>query len=152
MDRIDKAIMAILQRDFSTPVSEIAESVGLSQTPCWRRIKKLEEDGFIRARVALAEPETLNLRLTAFVMVKTAQHNEAWLKKFAEAVRRIPEVIELHRMSGETDYLMKVVCPDMERFDKVYKKLISAADFSDVRSSFSMETLKTTTELPLDYA
>jgi Lrp/AsnC family transcriptional regulator len=152
MDSIDKAIIGVLQRDSGTPVSEIAESVGLSQTPCWRRIKKLEEDGVIRRRVALAEPQALNLRLTAFVMVKTAQHNEAWLKKFAEAVRRIPEVIELHRMSGETDYLMKVVCPDMERFDKVYKKLIAAADFSDVRSSFSMETLKSTTELPLDYA
>lgn len=151
MDHTDKAILAILQRDSGTPVSEIAESVGLSQTPCWRRIKKLEEDGAIRRRVALAEPAALNLHLTAFVMVKTAQHNEAWLAKFADAVRRIPEVVELHRMSGETDYLMKVVCPDMERFDRVYKKLISVADFSDVRSSFSMETLKSTTELPLDY-
>jgi len=151
MDRTDKAILAILQRDSSTPVSEIAESVGLSQTPCWRRIKKLEEDGVISRRVALAAPAALNLRLTAFVMVKTAQHNEAWLTKFAEAVRRIPEVVELHRMSGETDYLMKVHCPDMERFDRVYKKLISVADFSDVRSSFSMEVLKTTTELPLEY-
>lgn len=152
MDSIDKAILAILQRESGTPVSEIAESVGLSQTPCWRRIKKLEEDGAIRKRVALAEPAALNLHLTAFVMVKTAQHNETWLAKFADAVRRIPEVVELHRMSGETDYLMKVVCPDMARFDRVYKKLISVADFSDVRSSFSMETLKSTTELPLDYA
>lgn len=151
MDRTDKAILAILQRDSATPVSEIAESVGLSQTPCWRRIKKLEEEGAIAKRVALAAPAALNLRLTAFVMVKTAQHNEAWLVKFADSIRRIPEVVELHRMSGETDYLMKVVCPDMERFDKVYKKLISVADFSDVRSSFSMETLKSTTELPLDY-
>ncbi len=151
MDRADKAILAILQRDSSTPVSEMAESVGLSQTPCWRRIKKLEEDGVISRRVALAAPAALNLRLIAFVMVKTAQHNEAWLTKFAEAVRRIPEVVELHRMSGETDYLMKVHCPDMERFDRVYKKLISVADFSDVRSSFSMEVLKTTTELPLEY-
>jgi len=152
MDSIDRAIIEILQRNSGTPVSEIAESVGLSQTPCWRRIKKLEEDGVIRRRVALAAPAALNLHLTAFVMVKTAQHNETWLNKFAAAVRRIPEVVELHRMSGETDYLMKVVCPDMERFDRVYKKLIFAADFSDVRSSFSMETLKSTTELPLDYA
>ncbi|WP_425410737.1 Lrp/AsnC family transcriptional regulator [Hyphococcus sp.] len=152
MDRTDKAILAILQRDSSTPVSEIADSVGLSQTPCWRRIKKLEEDGAIVKRVAVVDPAALNLRLISYVMVKTAQHNEAWLAKFADAVRRIPEVVELHRMSGETDYLMKVVCPDMERFDSVYKKLIAAADFSDVRSSFSMETLKSTTELPLDYA
>lgn len=151
MDTIDKAILAILQRDSATPVSEIADAVGLSSTPCWRRIKKLEEDGVIRARVALADRAAINLGLTAYVAVKTAQHNEVWLKRFAEAVRRIPEVVELHRMSGETDYLMKVVCPDMARFDRVYKKLISVAEFSDVRSSFSMEELKSTTELPLDY-
>ena len=151
MDSIDKAILAILQRDSATPVSDIAEAVGLSSTPCWRRIKKLEEEGVIRARVALADRAAINLGLTAFVAVKTAQHTEAWLTRFAEAVRRIPEVVELHRMSGETDYLMKVVCPDMARFDRVYKKLISIAEFSDVRSSFSMEELKSTTELPLDY-
>lgn len=151
MDGADKAIVAILQRDSSTPVSEIAESVGLSSTPCWRRIKKLEEEGVIRGRVALVDREALNLALTAFVMVKTAQHSDAWLKTFSDAVARIPEVVEFHRMSGETDYLMKVVCPDMARFDRVYKKLISVADFSDISSSFSMEELKSTTELPLDY-
>lgn len=151
MDSIDKAIIGILQRDSATPVSDIAEAVNLSSTPCWRRIKKLEEEGVIERRVALVDREALNLRLTAFVAVKTAQHSEAWLSRFAEAVRRIPEVVEFHRMSGETDYLMKVVCPDMARFDRVYKKLISVAEFSDVRSSFSMEVLKSTTELPLDY-
>ncbi|MEX6632955.1 Lrp/AsnC family transcriptional regulator [Hyphococcus lacteus] len=151
MDSIDKAIIAILQRDSSTPVSEIADSVGLSATPCWRRIKKLEEEGVITKRVALVDRHRLNLRLTAFISVRTAHHSEAWLTKFAESVRRIPEIVELHRMSGDTDYLMKVVCPDMVRFDKVYKKLISVAEFSDVKSSFSMEDLKSTTELPLDY-
>ena len=151
MNSTDKAILSILQRDSTTPVGEIAESVGLSSTPCWRRIKKLEEEGVIRKRVALAAPEALNLNLTAYVMVKTAQHNDVWLKKFAEAIRRIPEVVLFHRMSGETDYLLKVICPDMARFDRVYKRLISIAEFSDVRSSFSMEVLKSTTELPLDY-
>jgi len=151
MDRIDKAILAHLQRDASTPVSEIAESVGLSQTPCWRRIKKLEDDGVIRRRVALVEMAAANLTLTAFVAVKAARHTDAWLTEFAGNIRRIPEVVELHRMSGDTDYLMKVVCPDMARFDAVYKKLISSASFSDVTSTFSMEQLKYTTELPLDY-
>lgn len=151
MDHTDKAIIAILQRDSSTPVSEIADSVGLSATPCWRRIKKLEDEGVITKRVALVDRQRLNLRLTAFISVKTAHHSEAWLGKFAESVRRIPEIVELHRMSGDTDYLMKVVCPDMARFDKVYKKLISVAEFSDVKSSFSMEHIKSTTELPLDY-
>jgi len=152
MDDIDKAIMAQLQRDSSTPVSEISESVGLSSTPCWRRIKKLEEQGVIRRRVALADQDMLNLKLTAFVAVKAGEHSERWVKEFASAVARIPEVVELHRMSGDVDYLMKVVAPDMAHFDRVYKALISAAEFSDVTSTFSMEALKYTTELPLDYA
>ena len=151
MDSIDKAILARLQRNADTPVAEIAESVGLSPTPCWRRIKKLEESGAIRARVALADMAAVNLRLTAFVAVKTAQHNEAWLCSFAEKIRAIPEVVEVYRMSGEIDYLMKVVCPDMAQFDRIYKRLIAIADFSDIRSTFSMEELKYTTELPLDY-
>ncbi|PQA87973.1 Lrp/AsnC family transcriptional regulator [Hyphococcus luteus] len=152
MDSTDKAILRILQRDSSTPVSDIAHEVGLSATPCWRRIKKLEEDGVIRARVALADMAALGLSLTAFISVKTPQHNEAWLKKFADAIRRIPEILEVHRMSGDIDYLLKVVAPDMASYDRVYKKLIAAAEFSDVTSTFSMEVLKETTELPTDYA
>lgn len=151
MDSIDKAILAHLQRDSGAPLNEIADAVGLSPTPCWRRVKKLEEAGVIARRAALLDPAALNLRLTAFVAVKAAQHSEKWLTDFAAAVRRIPEVVELHRMSGDIDYLMKVVCPDMARFDQIYKKLISVAEFSDVSSNFSMETLKATTELPLDY-
>ncbi|MFC2951531.1 Lrp/AsnC family transcriptional regulator [Marinicaulis aureus] len=152
MDPTDKAILAILQRDSATPVSEIAESVGLSATPCWRRIKKLEEEGVIQRRVALADPAALNLSLTAIISVKTAQHNEAWLKRFADAVQRIPEIVEVHRMSGEVDYMLKVVVPDMAHYDRVYKRLIATAEFSDFTSTFSMEVLKQTTELPLDYA
>ena len=151
MDYIDKAIIAILQRDSGTPVSEIAESVGLSQTPCWRRIKKLEDEGIIDHRVALLNRSALNLNLTAFISVKTAQHSDAWLKKFANAIGRIPQIVEVHRMSGEVDYLMKVVAPDMAEFDRIYKRLIAAADFADVTSTFSMEVMKETTELPLDY-
>ena len=152
MDHIDKAILTQLQRDASTPVSDIAESVGLSQTPCWRRIKKLEEEGVIARRAALVDPAAAGLKLTAFVAVRAARHDEAWLAKFSAHVRAIPEIVELHRMSGDVDYLMKVVCPDMASFDRIYKRLISGAEFSDVSSTFSMETLKATTELPLDYA
>ncbi|MEO1252017.1 MAG: Lrp/AsnC family transcriptional regulator [Pseudomonadota bacterium] len=152
MDATDKRILAKLQRDSAASVSEIAESAGLSQTPCWRRIKKLEEDGVIARRVALIDPESVGLNLTAFVAVKAARHDERWLKEFAAHVQAIPEVVELHRMSGDVDYLMKVVCPDMARFDRIYKRLISGAEFSDVSSTFSMERLKETTELPLDYA
>ena len=152
MDGTDKAILRILQRDSATPVSDIAGEVGLSATPCWRRIKKLEEDGVIRRRVALADMEALGLSLTAFISVKTARHNEAWLKTFADAIRRIPEILEVHRMSGEIDYLLKVVAPDMAAYDRVYKRLIASAEFSDVTTTFSMEVLKETTELPTDYA
>ena len=152
MDSIDKAILALLQRDSDTPVADIAESVGLSPTPCWRRIKKLEERGVIRRRVALTDMKAVGLNLTAFVAVKTAHHTESWLNDFAASIARIPEVVEVYRMSGEIDYLLKVVCPDLAEFDRIYKQLISIADFSDVRSTFSMEELKYTTELPLDYA
>ena len=152
MDHIDKAIIAQIQRDASTPVSDIAESVGLSQTPCWRRIKRLEEEGVIARRVALVDPAHAGLRLTAFVAVRAARHDDQWLAKFSAHVRAIPEIVEIHRMSGDVDYLMKVVCPDMASFDRIYKRLISGAEFSDVSSTFSMETLKATTELPLDYA
>ncbi len=152
MDRTDKAILLQLQRNAAAAVSEIAESVGLSPTPCWRRIKKLEEDGVIAARVALVDPVAVGLKLTAFVAVRAARHDDQWLAKFSAHVRAIPEIIELHRMSGDVDYLMKVVCPDMASFDRIYKRLISGAEFSDVSSTFSMETLKATTVLPLDYA
>ncbi len=152
MDLIDKAIIAVLQRDSSTPVSEIAESVGLSQTPCWRRIKKLEDEGVVAKRVALIDRAALDLRLTAFITVKTAQHTDVWLKSFANTIDRIPQIVEVHRMSGDVDYLLKVVAPDMAEFDRIYKKLISSTDFVDVTSTFSMEVLKQTTELPLDYA
>ena len=152
MDITDKAIIKELQRNCAASVSEIADAVGLSATPCWRRIKKLEEDGVISARVAIANRTALNLGLTAFVAVRAGRHDENWLKNFSEKVSLIPEIVEIHRMSGDTDYLMKVVCPDMARFDIVYKRLISLADFADVTSNFSMEELKYTTELPTDYA
>jgi Lrp/AsnC family transcriptional regulator len=152
MDAIDKAILRELQRDATISIADLSRAAGLSQTPCWRRVKRLEEAGAIQRRVAIVDPAAVNLALTAFVAVRTSQHTEAWLRKFTEGVRSIPEVVELHRMSGDVDYLLKVVCPDMRTFDGVYKKLIRVADLTDVSSTFSMEALKYTTELPLDYA
>ena len=136
MDHIDKAIIAQMQRDASTPVSDIAESVGLSQTPCWRRIKRLEEEGVIARRVALVDPAHAGLRLTAFVAVRAARHDDQWLAKFSAHVRAIPEIVEIHRMSGDVDYLMKVVCPDMASFDRIYKRLISGRNFPTCRRHF----------------
>ena len=152
MDAFDKKILGVLQNDATLSMAEIAETVGLSTTPCWRRIQKLEAAGVIRRRVALLDGEKLNVGVTVFVAIKTNRHDAAWLQDFAALVAEIPEVIEFYRMSGETDYLLKVVVPDIAAYDKVYKRLIEQVAFSDVSSSFAMEQIKYTTTLPLDYA
>ncbi len=152
MDQIDRKILTCLQFDASLPVGEIADRVGLSATPCWRRIRNLEEAGVIQGRVALLDPEKLNLGVTVFVGVRTSQHSYKWLERFAKAVAEIDEIVELYRMSGDVDYMLRVVVPDIAGYDAVYKRLIQAADLSDVSSSFAMERIKFTTTLPLDYA
>jgi len=152
VDQTDREILACLQADATMPVAEIARRVGLSSTPCWRRIQKLEESKIIRGRVALLDSRKLNVGMTAFVSVRTNQHSLEWLERFAAAVREMPEVVELYRMSGEIDYLLRVVVPDIDAYDRFYKKLIARIDLSDVSSSFAMEQIKYTTALPLDYA
>ena len=152
MDEIDRRILRVLQEAADLPVAEIADRVGLSASPCWRRIQKLEAEGVIERRVALLDPEKMNVGVTVFVAIRTSQHDAQWLRDFAERVTRIPEVVELYRMSGEIDYMMRVVVPDIKAYDDVYKRLIAAAPLFDVSSSFAMETLKYTTALPVDYA
>jgi len=152
VDATDRAILACLQEDATMPVAEIARRVGLSSTPCWRRIQKLEEAKVIRARVALLDRRQLNVGVTVFVSVRTNQHSVAWLERFAAAVADLPEVVEFYRMSGEIDYLLRVVVPDIAAYDRFYKKLIAKIELSDVSSSFAMEQIKYTTALPLDYA
>jgi Lrp/AsnC family transcriptional regulator len=151
LDRIDKAILALLQEDASLSLQEIAERVRLSPTPCWRRIQKLRESGVIRRQVTILDAAALNLPVTVFVSVKTAQHNAAWLEKFARGVDELPEVVEFYRMSGDIDYLLRVVVPDIQGYDAFYKKLIRIAELYDVSSSFAMEQIKFTTALPLEY-
>jgi Lrp/AsnC family transcriptional regulator len=152
LDETDRRILACLQEDANMPVAEIARRVGLSSTPCWRRIQKLEEAKIIRARVALLDAKKLNVGVTVFVAVKTNQHSLQWLEKFAQAVSEMPEVTEFYRMSGEIDYLLRVVVPDIEAYDAFYKRLVSRIELSDVSSSFAMEQIKYTTALPLGYA
>jgi Lrp/AsnC family transcriptional regulator len=152
LDQTDRQILALLQEDATMPVAEIARRVGLSGTPCWRRIQKLEEAKIISRRVALLDSRKINVGVTAFVFVRTNQHGLAWLERFAEAVRDLPEVVEFYRMSGQVDYLLRVVVPDIEAYDRFYKKLIAKIELSDVSSSFAMEQIKYTTALPLDYA
>ncbi|MBT3910021.1 MAG: Lrp/AsnC family transcriptional regulator [Rhodospirillaceae bacterium] len=152
MDRLDHKILACLQEDAGLSVAEIGERVGLSSTPCWRRIRNLEDAGIIERRVALLNRTRLGLDTTVFVAVKTSQHTEDWLQHFADVVAAFPEIVEFYRMSGDVDYLMKVVVADIPAFDAFYKRLIAAVDLSDVSSSFAMEEIKFTTALPLGSA
>jgi Lrp/AsnC family transcriptional regulator len=152
MDETDLKILEFLQEDASLTVAQVAERIGLSATPCWRRIQKLEEEGFIRKRVALLDARKLNVGVTVFIAVKTNQHNAEWLQRFAAVVAEIPEVVEFYRMSGEVDYLLRVVVPDIAGYDAVYKKLIERIELTDVSSSFAMEQIKFTTALPLQFA
>jgi len=152
MDKLDRRILDLLQKDGSLTAQEIAERVGLSKVPCWRRIKHMEETGVIRQTVALLDAKALNVGTTVFVMMKTANHSAAWFERFQKAVRDVPEITEIYRMSGEVDYLMRIVVPDIEAYDVVYKKLIAAIDLLDVSASFALETIKSTTALPLHYA
>lgn len=152
LDKMDRNILAILQKDCTMPVAEIGRQVGLSTTPCWRRIQKMEEQGIIQRRVALLDPKMVKAGVTVFVSISTSQHEQQWLDRFHEAIQKFPEVVEFYRMSGQVDYLLRVVVPDIEHYDKFYKKLIASIELSDVSSSFAMEQIKFTTELPLDYA
>ena len=151
MDATDRQILEILQHDTTMPLAEIARKVGLSSTPCWRRIQKLEEAKVIRRRVALLDSQKINAGVTVFVSIKTNQHNEDWLSRFSKVVGEMPEVVEFYRMSGEIDYLLRVVIPDITAYDAFYKRLIADIELDDVSSSFAMEQIKYTTALPLDY-
>ena len=133
MDRIDRKLLELLQEDADRPLNELAEAVHLTPTPCWKRIQKLQQTGVIQRKVVLCDPVKMNLGLTAFVAVRTTQHSEAWLRKFAAAVQSIPEIVEAYRMSGEIDYMLRIVVTDIQGYDTVYRKLIRAVELSDVR-------------------
>jgi Lrp/AsnC family transcriptional regulator len=149
MDLTDRKILAILQEDASLPVAEVASRVSLSQTPCWRRIQRLEASGVIRARVALADPEALGLGLTVFVEVETGDHSAEWLERFAEAVAAMPEVMEVYRMAGDVDYLLKIAVANMGAYDGFYRRLVALLPLKNVTSRFAMEQVKFTTAYPV---
>ena len=152
MDQIDRLILMQLQHNAAQPVADIARKVGLSVTPCWRRIQRMEENGIIRKRVALLDSKAIGVAMSVFVAVRTDQHNADWLKNFAGMVADMPEVVEFYRMSGEVDYLLRVVVPNMAAYDSFYRKLIAHVQLTDVSSSFAMEEIKYTTALPLPEA
>ena len=149
MDAIDRKILGVLQEDASLSVAEIGTRVGLSSTPCWKRIQKLEAEGVIQKRVAVVDPDKVGLGVSVFVAIETGDHSEEWLARFAEAVRAMPEVMEFYRMAGDVDYMLRVVVPDIAGYDTFYKKLIGTVPLKNVTSRFAMEKIKSTTALPI---
>jgi len=152
MDDKDRKILSLLQNNAMLTASEVAERIGLTTTPCWRRIQRLDREGYIRARVALLDRDKMNVGVSVFVSVRTSRHTKDWLDNFRRTIAKIPEIVEAHRLSGSIDYLLRVVVPDIEGYDSVYKRLIEVVEFSDISSSFSMEELKFTTAIPLEHA
>jgi Lrp/AsnC family transcriptional regulator len=152
LDKTDRAILAELQRDAALTVDQLAERIHLSRNACWRRVKALEETGVIKGRVALIDAAKLGLGLTAFIAIRTAQHEEKWLEKFSRAVREFPEIIGVYRTTGETDYLLQAVVSDIAGYDQLYKRLIARISLTDVSASFVMEKIKETTALPIEGA
>ncbi|MCU7372495.1 Lrp/AsnC family transcriptional regulator [Paucibacter sp. O1-1] len=151
MDSLDLKILELLQQDAEQQVAQIAAQVGLSTTPCWRRIQRLKEAGVITRQVALLDARKINVGVTVFVSVRTSIHSQEWFERFRATIQAIPEVVEFYRMSGDVDYLLRVVVPDIAAYDAVYKRLIAGTELHDVSSSFAMEELKLTTALPLSY-
>ena len=152
LDRTDRKILAIMQEDSSLAVADVAERVGLSQTPCWRRIQRLRADGVIARTVSLVHPEAVGLGLTVFITIEALDHSPDWLDRFTAAVSAMPEVMEVHRMAGDIDYLLRVAVADMAAFDAFYRDLIKAVPLKNVSSHFAMERVKTTTAYPIDTA
>jgi Lrp/AsnC family transcriptional regulator len=152
LDDIDRRLLAALQADAALTTAELAERVGLSPTPCWRRIQRLEEMGYIARRVALLDRARLNVGVTVFIAVRTSRHSLDWFEQFHRALNAIPEVLEFYRLAGDIDYLIKAVVPDIGSYDALYKRIIAKVELTEVTSMFAMEELKCTTEIPLGYA
>lgn len=148
----DVKILEILQQDATRSLESISEDIGVSLNTCWRRVRKLEEDGIIERRVALVDNERVGLPLTVFVSVRTDDHSKDWSERFTQAVENIPEIVEFYRLAGNIDYILKMMVGSVADYDRVYQGLISKVSLSDVSASFAMEKLKFTTELPIQQA
>lgn len=151
LDSIDRRILARLQRDATLPVAELAEQVGLSLTPCWRRIQNLEADGYILKRIAILDRHLLNAGVTVFIAIRTTEHSIEWIERFHQVVLDLDEVVDVYRMSGEVDYLIRAFVPDIHAYDALYKKLISKLPASNITSMFAMQEIKSTSEVPLKF-
>ena len=149
MDAIDRKILMILQENASVALADLSKAVGLSPTPCWKRVQKLDKTAVITGRVTILDPKKVGLGLTVFVSIETDDHSQPWLAKFAAAVSAMPEVLDIYRMAGDVDYLLRVVVPDTAAYDAFYQRLIAAAPLKKVTSRFAMERVKSTTVLPI---
>ncbi|MGB6171012.1 MAG: Lrp/AsnC family transcriptional regulator [Xanthobacteraceae bacterium] len=149
MDAIDRKIIAVLQDNAALSVADIGQRVGLSSTPCWKRIQRLEADGVIVKRVALIDQDRIGLGISVFVSIETGDHSQDWLDRFAKTVTAMPEVMEFYRMAGDVDYMLRVVVPDIAGYDAFYKRLIATVPLKNVTSRFAMEKIKSTTALPI---
>jgi len=150
LDRIDREILRIIMQDASRSLAEIAAEVGLTTTPCWKRIRRMEEQGVITGRVALVDPAKVGLPISVFVAVETGDHSAEWIGRFAEAVASMPEIAECWRLGGDVDYLLRVVVPDMSGYDAFYRRFVAAVpSLRKVTGRFAMERVKGTTALPI---
>jgi len=149
MDDTDRRLLELLQEDASLSMSRLAKKVGVSTTACWNRVRRLESDGVIVGRVALVDPAKVGVGLTVFVSIRTSEHSRQWLRSFAKRVSEMPEVVAFYRMAGDVDYMLRVLVPDMDAFDRFYKRLIEDTSFADVTSRFAMERIKQTTAIPI---
>ncbi len=149
IDNIDKKILSYLQTDCTLSLEHIGEKIGLSRNACWKRIKLLDKKGYIKSRIALLDAKKMNVGLTVFIQVKTNQHDDGWLDKFSQITKSMPEILGVYRMSGDLDYLLRAQVPNMDAYDKLYKRLIKQINLTDVSASFVMEEIKETTALPL---
>lgn len=149
IDSTDRKLLVALQRDSTSSLEQISESVGLTATACWRRVKRLEEEGVIARRVALVDPASLGLTLTGYVMIRTADHSEQWLKRFSGVVLGLPAVVEFHRTTGSVDYMLKILARDLPAYNEIYRAISQIPGIVDVSAAFSMEAIKATTEVPL---
>ena len=150
LDDHDRSILMELQRDASLSVDSLAEKVHLSRNACWRRLKRLEDDGFITGRVALVDAEKVGVGLSVFILVRTSHHETEWLAKFRAAVVSFPEITGVYRMSGDLDYVLRARVADVRAYDRLYQRLIAKVPLSDVSASFVMEEIKETTVVPVE--
>ena len=151
MDKLDKDILRILQKNVTIPLTELSKRVGISTTPCWNRIKKMEEEKIILSKIAVLNNNKINLPLTAFLSISIPNHTQKWLDNFNVVINRYDQIIETHRVAGSSDYILKIVSPSMEEYDNFQQILINEIECTNMRTSFSQKEIKKNYYLPLDY-